>query len=309
MINHEDYQDKGKTGDLMIKFLKEPIKKQMRKTGMVRELEMDKQRLTEEKRRLTEEKRRLTEEKQKLTEIKQRLTEEKQKLTEIKQRLTEEKQKLTEENEYMKNQIESLKDEKETLSIELDRNAYSLSKDLRGNSADEGKAATIKYILENVGKGDKILDVGFGSGVYGKLLRAFYYQNIDGVDVYDKNIKELGLDKIYDTIYIENILDFDLDYYDLIIFGDVLEHIELKLAKNLLSKLISENKCGKIIVSIPYKYEQDEIYGNPYEKHLQPEVTSEYMEKHYPYLKLIDESTLPLGGIIGVYVWEKETSP
>jgi 2-polyprenyl-3-methyl-5-hydroxy-6-metoxy-1,4-benzoquinol methylase len=230
---------------------------------------------------------------------------EKYQLTKEKHKLEVEKYQLTKENEDKQIQVESLKDENITLLEELNRSAYSLLKDIRGNSADEGKAATIKYILENVGKNDKILDVGFGSGVYGKLLRAFYYQNIDGLDVYEDNIKELGLDKIYDNIYIKNILDFEFDYYDLIIFGDVLEHIELELAKNLLSRFISEKKCGKIIVSIPYRYEQDEVYGNPYEKHLQPDVTREYMEEHYPYLKLIDEYKIPGKDIIAVYIWEK----
>jgi len=152
--------------------------------------------------------------------------------------------------------------------------------------------------------------VGFGSGIYGKLLRAFNYQNIAGVDAYGDNIKELGQDRIYDNIYIENILDFDFKYYDLIIFGDVLEHIELELAKNLLKRFIEENKCDNIVVSIPYEYEQDEIYGNPYEKHLQPNVNQEYMKKHYPYLQLIDESIMPHnGGILATYIWKKGKSP
>jgi hypothetical protein len=73
----------------------------------------------------------------------------------------------------------------------------------------------------------------FGSGVYGKLLRAFYYQNIDGVDTYDKNIHEMGLDKIYDNIFIEKSWISILNT-TIIIMGDVLEHIELESAKELL---------------------------------------------------------------------------
>jgi len=213
-------------------FLKEPTKKQIRKTGMVRELQIDKQKLKIQNKNLTNEVSRL------------------------------------------KTQIEELRRENQI----SERSSYSLKKTLRGISADVGKLAIIQYVLENVDKKTRILDVGLGSGVYGKLLRAFYYRNIDGIDVHGENIDELGLDVIYDNIYIENILDFDFEHYDLIIFGDVLEHIELELAKNLLERFIEEDKCENIIVSIPFEYEQDEMYGNLHEIHLQPDVNSEYYQ-------------------------------
>ncbi|MBU4608453.1 MAG: class I SAM-dependent methyltransferase, partial [Euryarchaeota archaeon] len=229
---------------------------------------------------------------------------------------------LKKENHVLEDQLkktqaknQNLKERKKSLKIENQKLlsertgivGYSLKNGLRGMSTDAGKPAIIKYILENVDKwNSKILDVGFGSGVYGKLLRAFLYQNIDGVDVYEDNIKEMGLDKIYDNIHIKNILDFDFEYYDLIIMGDVLEHIELESSKKLLSRFIKNNKCGNIIVSIPYEYKQGEAYGNPYEKHLQPNANKEYMEEHYPYLQLIDTSTIPRrGGIMATYVWNK----
>lgn len=245
--------------------IKRMIKDQIRKTGMVKELEM------------------------------------------INEGLKTQLGNIEKENEAMKGQITNLKIENEMLSSQKSEIVgYSLKTNLRGLSPDEGKPAILKYILENVRKDAKILDVGFGSGVYGKLLRAFYYQNIDGVDVYDKNIREMGLDKIYDNILIENILDFDFEYYDLIIMGDVLEHIELESAKKLLSRFIENNKCSKIIVSIPYEYEQSELYGNKHEKHLQSEVTAEYMEEHYPYLKLIDSKIMAhKEGITATYIWDK----
>lgn len=30
----------------------------------------------------------------------------------------------------------------------------------------------------------------------------------------------MGLDRIYDNIYIENIIDFEFEYYDLILLGE-----------------------------------------------------------------------------------------
>lgn len=215
---------------------------------------------------------------------------------------------LEKENNDLKRRINDLKIENERLLSEgSEMVGYSLKTNLRGLSPDVGKPAILKYIIDNIKKDARILDVGFGSGLYGKLLRAFYYQNIDGLDVYDKNIREMGLDKIYDNIFIENIRDFNFDHYDLIIMGDVLEHLELESAKELLSSFIDGEKCDHIIVSIPYEYEQGELYGNPYEIHLQPEVTAEYMEEHYPYLKLIDSSVMPnSGGMVATYIWNIE---
>lgn len=223
------------------------------------------------------------------------------------------------ENKNLKSQINNLKVDNDRLiheinilEIEKQEKSREISEGsdknfIRGVSTDAGKPEILKYILENVKKNDRILDVGFGSGLYCKMLRAFNYKNIDGIDIYDKNIVEMGLDKIYDHIYIEDILDFDFEYYDLIIFGDVLEHIELDSAKHLLSRIIEEDKCNHIIISIPYEYEQEEVYGNEYEIHLQSDVNEEFMEKHYPYLKLIDSSIIPQrGSIIATYIWKKD---
>ena len=355
----------------MIKIIKEPIKKQMRKTGMVRELEIEKQKLKDQNGNLNTQVNNLKTENCNIKKTIKNLEIEKHELSafiktkfgplktendnlknlvmdtqaenqslknELKKdkifnqkflsersnlvsyindhinKLKKENQDLEElfkitkvENQNLKNQMRILKIENQKmLSERSELVGYSFKTGLRGMSTDAGKPAIIKYILENVTKNSKILDVGFGSGVYGKLLRAFLYQNVDGIDVYEDNIKEMGLDKIYDNIYIENILDFDFDFYDLIIMGDVLEHIELESAKKLLLKFIKENKCGNIIVSIPYEYKQGEAYGNPYEKHLQPSANKEYMEKHYPYLNLVDMSTIPhRGGIMATYVWNK----
>lgn len=246
--------------------LKRVIKNQIRKTGMVRELEMNNENL---RRELIS---------------------------------------LENDNHNLKNQLLNLKHENKRLQTEKPQElGYSLNRDLRGVSPDAGKPAILKYILDNIPKDAKILDVGFGSGVYGKLLRALYYQNIDGIDVYGQNIEAMGLNKIYDNIFIENILDFDFNYYDLIIMGDVLEHIELETAKKLLSRFIEGKKCSSLILSIPYEYEQGELYGNTYERHLQPEVTAEYMKEHYPYLKLIDSSMMANSkNILAVYVWNTD---
>ena len=159
---------------------------------------------------------------------------------------------------------------------------------IRGSSGDVGKTIFLDWVLNNVERDERILDVGFGGGVYGKILKAFYYEHIDGVDAWSENIVEMGLNFIYDNIFIENVLDFEFDHYDLIIMGDVLEHISLKDSKALLNRFIDEDKVSKLFIQVPYMYENHEEWqGNPYEVHLQDEINEEYMEREFPFLELL----------------------
>ena len=294
------------------------IKKRIKKTGMYRVLEKENRKLKIKVNSLEQEKldnlRTLKEKEEEINSLEQENVDNLRTLKEKEEEinsLEQEKLKITEDNlrtlKGKEEEIKSLEQAKQKYSFERSEIVgFSLKNNIRGISTDAGKTNIIKYILENISKDAKILDVGFGSGVYGKLLRAFYYENIDGLDIYGENIKEMGLDVIYNNIFIENILDFDFDFYDLIIMGDVLEHIELDSAKKLLSRFIDGNKCNHIIVSIPYEYEQDEVYGNKYEKHLQPKVTYGYMKENFPYLKLIDSEIMTHnGGVIATYIWNR----
>ena len=168
---------------------------------------------------------------------------------------------LSKSNQYnfYKENYNALLEENKILKESLpDKNIYKL--ELRGSSVDSGKIIFLDWLFKNVKKNERILDVGFGSGVYGKLMKAFYYENIDGVDVWSRDIEKMGLNYIYDNIYIENVLDFEFDHYDLIIMGDVLEHIPLKESKELLNKfncLFKFHICMKIIMHgmiIPMKF-------------------------------------------------------
>ncbi len=224
---------------------------------------------------------------------------------------------LSKSNQYnfYKENYNALLEENEILKESLpDKNMYKL--ELRGSSVDSGKIIFLDWLFKNVKKNERILDVGFGSGVYGKLMKAFYYKNIDGVDVWPRDIEKMGLNYIYDNIYIENVLDFEFDHYDLIIMGDVLEHIPLKESKELLNKFIN-GKASKLFIQVPYMYENHNAWhDNPNEIHEQDEINKEYMEKEFPFLELIDIQTVSheltaLGRKTGkdtefaTYVWKK----
>ena len=175
----------------------------------------------------------------------------------------------------------------------------------RGFSTKTGKRIIRDYILKNIPRDNTILDVGFGSGTYGRLLKNKGYHNIDGVDIYPEYIGKMGLKRFYRNIYIHDICNFQFKYYDLIILGDVLEHLILEDAQSLLKQFTQ--KAGHIIVSIPFEFPQGPT-DNPNEEHLQDKVTPGYMEWFYPCLKLFYASEMKdvPGKIIGVYTWNGE---
>ena len=79
---------------------------------------------------------------------------------------------LSKSNQYnfYKDNYNALLEENKILKESLpDKNMYKL--ELRGTSVSSGKVIFLDWLFKNVKKNERILDVGFGSGVYGKLLK------------------------------------------------------------------------------------------------------------------------------------------
>lgn len=150
-----------------------------------------------------------------------------------------------------------------------------------GMSFPDFKEEMIHYIKLHYGKGCSILDVGAGDGAYGKLLNK--YSEIDAVEYYKPYIDHFQLDKIYNKVYNNDICKFEFDYYDLIIIGDVLEHIAVKDAQKLLDYMY--DRADEIFVAVPYNYVQGEVHGNEKQAHLQPDLTHEIFLERYPRFK------------------------
>jgi hypothetical protein len=150
-------------------------------------------------------------------------------------------------------------------------------------SYPEGKQEIKDFIENNFSENTKILDVGPGRGIYGTLLNHKF--NIDCVEIFPRYVDDYNLSQIYKNIFISNILDFNYSSYDLIIMGDVLEHLDLYSAQKLINNICEKNI--KVIVAVPYNYEQGEWEGNIYETHLQPDLTIENMVLRYPNLKIL----------------------
>jgi SAM-dependent methyltransferase len=130
-----------------------------------------------------------------------------------------------------------------------------------------------------------VLDIGAGAGKYAYLLRN-RAARIDAVEVFEEAISVNKLHEIYNNVYCVDVRDFECSTYtyDLIIMGDILEHLTIEDSTRVLTYLIP--RCKELFIIVPYLYEQDAINDNPAEVHLQPDLTHELFMQRYAALGL-----------------------
>lgn len=166
------------------------------------------------------------------------------------------------------------------------KNGYlfkTIDMDLAASSISTYKTEIRNWILRTFNEEAKILDVGAGSGTYYELLHD-KFKLIDAVEIYYPNIIDYELLKKYRSVAYANIVDLKYPNYDLIIFGDVLEHLKVEEAQKVLT--YAANKCVNMIVAVPYKWSQ-EGNENEYERHIQDDLTHELVLERYPMLQVL----------------------
>jgi hypothetical protein len=146
------------------------------------------------------------------------------------------------------------------------------------------KSEIKSHILNNIDVESEILDVGAGCGTYAKLLHP-EYRNIDAIEIFEQYITQYNLNNLYRNIYVGDILNFNFDLYNYLIFGDVLEHMSIPDAQYVLNRINQNNQ--KCLIAVPYLFEQGESEGNVYETHLQPDLTHEVFMNRYANMKTI----------------------
>ena len=141
-----------------------------------------------------------------------------------------------------------------------------------------------------------ILDIGIGFGKYGLLCREYtdiwqrryarceWQVIIEGIEPYRPYIGSLQAE-IYDHIHIGPVLDVlpDLGRYDLILFIDVLEHLERDAGERALG-LISEHSERAIVTTPVRMSAQGEVFGNVRERHV-TQWTRPELERYGPVLE------------------------
>jgi len=127
-----------------------------------------------------------------------------------------------------------------------------------------------------------ILDIGVGFGRWGILCREFlevwdegnysgkWKRRIDGVEIFTGYIKEYHK-HFYDNLFICDAFNFIKELktsYDLIICGDVIEHFEKKIGKEIIDICLEKSNFVLINVPIGKGWEQTQKNDNIFEEHL-----------------------------------------
>lgn len=108
------------------------------------------------------------------------------------------------------------------------------------------------YLFELIPAGKKVLDIGCNTGNLGKKLITEKKCQVYGVD-YSKKAIEIAKKRLTEVMFFDletDELPFSDHKFDIIIFGDVLEH--LRSPESILSRIPKIlNKNGLVVASIP----------------------------------------------------------
>jgi len=171
-------------------------------------------------------------------------------------------------------------------------------------SFEDGKNYIVSWVKSHFPKGSTCLDVGACDGKWYNLLGD--YLKMDAVEIFVPNIEYHHLRDKYLNVFCGDVADFQYQWYDLIIFGDVIEHMSVQNAQKVIE--YAKPRCKDMIISVPFQFPQEEMYGNKYEKHIQDDLTSALFDERYPGFRIISrpdmcyayyakENTLENGGL------------
>lgn len=172
----------------------------------------------------------------------------------------------------------------------------------------------LQYIIAS--QPASVLDVGCGFGLWGFLCRMYldisngrvapdsWRTRIDGVEFFEPYI-QTHQRALYSSIRIGDIraLAQSLDPYDLIIAGDVIEHLDKEEGEQTLDILYQKAQKA-LMVNIPLGsgWDHPEAYGNPQELHRSQWTAGDFLA--YP--SIAQSFTLPCGEY-GVFYCPKDT--
>ena len=149
------------------------------------------------------------------------------------------------------------------------------------------QAITIPVVIDVIKrlKPTAILDVGVGFGKWGHLFREYtdikasehdparynrgnWTVRIDGIDAYPAYVTDMH-HYLYNAIHIgpvESVLP-TLGEYDVVFFGDVIEHMDKSSGMRVLATALEHASKAVILTTPKYDSGQEELCGNPFERH------------------------------------------
>ncbi len=113
-----------------------------------------------------------------------------------------------------------------------------------------------------------VLDIGPGVGTYAKLLAGPDVSGLIGLEIWEPYVRTYRLREYYDEIIIGDARLVELPQADVVILGDVAEHMTEVEAVDLWERAGAAAKRA-VYLSIPIvPYPQGEIEGNEHEHHV-----------------------------------------
>ena len=150
-------------------------------------------------------------------------------------------------------------------------------------SLNDGKNWVCGWIRENFPKDSTILDVGACDGKWRRFLHD--YPNMDACEAWLPNCKNIN--DLYRQVSCCEIVNLQYAWYDLIIFGDVIEHMDTPTARKVLN--YAAPRCKDLIICVPWQWKQGPYNGNPYEEHIQDDLTPEIFAERYPGFEVLHD--------------------
>lgn len=153
-------------------------------------------------------------------------------------------------------------------------------------SYNEGKDFVVDWICDRVPQGGRVLDVGACDGKWADLISAKRPDIfLDACEIFKPNVASIMLK--YDNIFVGDIYNYWYrpNYYDIVIFGDVIEHMTVERAQQVLH--YARWNATDYVVGVPFEYPQGALYGNKWERHIQYDLTPELFAERYPHHELI----------------------
>lgn len=151
-------------------------------------------------------------------------------------------------------------------------------------SSTEGKAwlrARVDALAARAARPLTVVDVGPGVGTYAKLLHDLPIARMIGIEAWEPYIETYRLGEYYDEIIVGDAREVDFPPCDVVIFGDVLEHMTREDGVRLWQRAAEIAKLAEYL-SIPIvHYPQHEIEGNPYEVHVEEDWSHAAVLDHF----------------------------
>lgn len=135
----------------------------------------------------------------------------------------------------------------------------------------------------------RFVDVGAGAGSNLEFYRPWFPNSYwVAVEAWEPYVRRFSLADRYGQVLIDDVRQLPgLPAADVVLLGDVLEHMTVEEASDVWMKATAAAPEGVVLASIPLgEYPQGAVHGNPYEVH-RSTWTIEMADLHLPGARLV----------------------